>query len=313
MEWYTRASALGFISVFANSACGADAKDPRHVVVLYHVCSASSECEDAAADTPDQIRRPDATFPDVTIVVPPGCGEETVPGWQDYPPCSHGVCMPTEEFPPALHNYLPVDSCDTDQRCAPEYIAKTGGDFELERCKSIGDAEGRCVPERSPVVGNYLPHIPQDNCSREGDVCMPCFHPTTSEDLGICSSEISCSDPGATVEPTPLPECCGGVGFCTPTNALGSSTTEMKPRDCQYAGTVCAPREKLDGLGGEDKPELRYCETGKGEDGRCLNEDCFLKELGAFQRGALNQDGCRSGELCVPCETGISDSTGVCD
>ena len=126
MEWYTRASALGFISVFANSACGADAKDPRHVVVLYHVCSASSECEDAAADTPDQIRRPDATFPDVTIVVPPGCGEETVPGWQDYPPCSHGVCMPTEEFPPALHNYLPVDSCDTDQPCAPEYIAKRG-------------------------------------------------------------------------------------------------------------------------------------------------------------------------------------------
>ena len=314
MEWYTRASALGLLSVMANSACGADAKDPRHVVILYHVCSASGQCDDGgAADAlPDQIIR-DVTLPDVDIPDVDGCGVETVPDWQGNPPCFGGVCMPTEQLSAAMLDYLPVDDCGAEQRCAPQYVAKTGGNFEVERCSSIGGAEGRCVPEQSPVVGNYLPHIPQDNCSRAGDVCMPCFHPTTSEDLGICSRDISCNDPGTSVEPTPLAECCGGVGFCTPTDALGSSTTQLEPMDCRYAGTVCAPREVLDGLGGPDKPELRPCETGKGAEGRCLNDVCFLgDQLTGMQRLGVGQAGCLSGELCIPCETG-GDSTDVCD
>ena len=136
----------------------------------------------------------------------------------------------------------PCDQPDT--LCVPDDFIRTMGFFTPKTCRSVLGAEGRCLSTCIPQVAEQLEiaTLPQDVCD-EHQVCTPCFDPQTGDSTGACDQ--SC-DEGPTEEPVLLPDCCGGLGSCVPTDSVpGDKLQSLGEYECGAEageGFICAPK-----------------------------------------------------------------------
>jgi hypothetical protein len=205
--------------------------------------------------------------------------------------------------------------------CVPDEFIKTQGFFTPKTCESVLGAEGRCMSTCIPQVSEQLEKtsLPQDACS-EHQVCVPCYDPQTGESTGACDQ--SC-DTGPTEEPLLLPDCCGGLGTCVPTDAVpGDKLENLGVYECAEDagdGFICAPKVFVDDL--NFKPAsckkigflAKLTLPPQYQEGRCL-PDC----LPQLDKAPVKQGDCNEGFLCTPCYKpklfgGGVESTGACD
>jgi hypothetical protein len=217
------------------------------------------------------------------------------------PMCMGGHCVPAALVPMAERERLA--DCDAETKCVPDIFIETGGDFLLPTCRSVGDAEGRCVSVCVPEVGAQAGFLPQGSCDAT-ERCAPCYDPTDGTDTGVCS--LSC-DTGPTEPPVMFTMCCGGRGSCVPATAVPEEQRSQLGEDTCPAGMgfLCAPSAFTD-------PMFRpmTCRSAGGGEGRCL-PDC-LPAL-AEQRDFLPRSTGGEGELCAPCyDPRTGEDSGAC-
>lgn len=251
-----------------------------------------------------------------------GCGVSSV-DISGYTPCgSDGVCAPADTLADKSKEMLPAEGmagCGAGEICSPSYVAETGGEFRYRECSSLGGFEGRCIPDYSPIIGNFADWLPAEGCDDPGHLCMPCYHPTSNDNTGVCG--LGCDDPGPTNSAGTLPTCCDGVGVCPPSDSLPSELVSELP-ECPAPGTTCVPRSLFDelmvGSTSSEKPQLKDCLTdilgNRGNDGKCVHGSCFVRGMvdGDSQYNGIKQADCPKDEKCVPCEN-KGEATGICN
>ncbi|MFW6023645.1 MAG: hypothetical protein ACOC9O_02760 [Myxococcota bacterium] len=211
-----------------------------------------------------------------------------------------GSCVPTDAVPADQQDQLGTDTCsEPDTLCAPDDLADPS--FTPPTCDSIGDAEGRCLPDCLPDVQEQADRLPQASC-QAGELCAPCYDPTTGEDTGACT--LNGDEPS---EPPPMTEaCCDGRGTCLDPSVVPEEQQDQLGTDtCSEATALCAPLELTD-------PSFTppTCDSIGDAEGRCL-PDC----LPDVQERAdqLPQASCEAGDLCTPCYDPITgEETGAC-
>jgi hypothetical protein len=211
--------------------------------------------------------------------------------------------------------------CDEpDSLCVPDEFIETQGFFTPKTCESVLGAEGRCMSTCIPQVSEQLKQasLPQDVCN-DHEVCAPCYDPQTGDSSGACDQ--SC-DEGPTEEPVLLPECCGGLGKCVPTEAVpGDKLESLGEYECAEEageGFVCAPKVFVEDLNFKPKPCSKIGFLAKltlppqYQEGRCL-PDC----LPQLDKAPVSQGDCEENFLCTPCYQpkffGGVEPTGACD
>ncbi len=211
-----------------------------------------------------------------------------------------GSCVPTSAVPTDLQSKLGADSCvGTDELCAPDdFVDPT---FKPATCRSVSNAEGRCIPACVPQVASQASFLPKDSCPDE-HLCAPCFDPTTGEDTGSCT--LNGDMP--TEPPVTFTKCCKELGSCVPQSIVPTAQRSfLGPDTCAGSGELCAPNALIDS---SFTPPL--CTSVNGAEGRCL-PDCLPAV--AAQASQLPKDTCDDDHLCAPCYDPVSaQSTGAC-
>jgi hypothetical protein len=186
--------------------------------------------------------------------------------------------------------------CDDGVKvCVPDPFIKTGGKFTPATCKSVNDAEGRCLNVVIPQVADQAALLPQDTCA-ESEKCTPCFNPLDGTPTGACS--LSC-DTGPTTTAQPLASCCDGRAKCVPATAIpDDQEDQLSEQECEDSspGSLCVPNEII------ANGPFPACSANSfilgNYTGVCLS-DCL--DFG-FQGIALARGNCQSGFKCAPCE-----------
>jgi hypothetical protein len=209
-----------------------------------------------------------------------------------------------------------LGSCDGDNYCVPEAYAVTGGNFKPKPCRSLLDAEGRCIDTCVPQVAVQASQLPKADCG-DNELCAPCYNPIDGSDTGACS--VAC-DTGPT-EPMKVFDTCGeGRGVCVPPELIPEELKAAVPVDTCTDGTVCAPIEKANDL----NYKFPTCTPGGlaallVPDGACVPAYIVPEDQIALI-GPLGE-GCAPDEYCAPCvnplepdpATGQPISTGACE
>jgi hypothetical protein len=210
--------------------------------------------------------------------------------------------------------------------CAPTTLATDT--YTPQTCDSWLSAEGRCLPACLPPLAAKADALTRGVCDT-GELCAPCYDPTTGEDTGSCAIDGD----AATEPPVEFPECCStnGVmrGLCVPRPAAGASADSLPVLDCEtQTGDadeyVCAPKEKV------ADPDFAFpscttqctgsgivCAFGGigGQPGACV-PSCMLSEqdTGFGMADTLyGRSTCAMGEDCGPCVNPQTDEpTGLC-
>ncbi|MET0387094.1 MAG: hypothetical protein ABW321_14095 [Polyangiales bacterium] len=191
--------------------------------------------------------------------------------------------------------------CDANNTCVPVTLANQLGRSLLTHCRSLNDAEGRCVSSCVPLVKSQADRLPRDVCTG-ADLCAPCYDPRTGEATGACSQGC---DPGPTEPAKPFVECCSGRGLCVPPVVAGQQASQLA-RDSCSENLLCAPTELTDPA---FKPPR--CASLDGAEGRCLS-NCVGGAV-AKQRDRLPTAGCGAEEVCAPCYDPVTgEDTGAC-
>jgi hypothetical protein len=230
---------------------------------------------------------------------------------ESFPPCPNcmeGHCIPTSLIPPESADQL--GDCDAMNKCVPDDLIASGGDFIPPTCMSIAGAEGRCLSECLPDIEAQAAQLPQDTCPA-GQRCAPCYDPFTAMATGACTQ--SC-DPGPTQPPVTFPVCCTNHGHCIPSELVPMDQQSQLAEDtCPMGqGFLCLP----DGFA-DMTFVAQPCHTGtislifgsEYEPGACL-PDC----LPATNNFLIGQDDCAAGYKCAPClEPPGGNPSGACD
>ena len=212
--------------------------------------------------------------------------------------CPNAHCVPSSVVPPEQAGQLA--DCNETSKCVPDLFIRTNGDFLLATCRSIADAEGRCVSICLPDLAEQADRLPQATCAAD-ERCAPCFDPFSGEETGVCG--LSC-DPGPTEPPVMLTPCCGGDGTCLSADAIPAEEREQLGMDTCSAGDLCVPTALASGT---PPPS---CRSIADVEGRCMPE--CLPDV-AEQADQLPQSTCAAAHRCVPCYDPISgEETGVC-
>jgi hypothetical protein len=215
-----------------------------------------------------------------------------------FPACGDGArCVPTNLVPLAAAAML--KTCDQGL-CAPEKSIAAGGQYLPKTCKSVANAEGRCINVNVPAVDAQKATLPLDTCDTN-ERCTPCFSPLDGKDTGACKT-VSCDAPKPPA--VKFTDCCQGKGTggkCVPAAMVPAnqqSKLDANDPSCQ-GGQLCAPNESLDP---NFKPTTCTGEalfTGQYS-GVCIS-DCvkisFLESLGT------SQGNCKGGFTCAPCSS----------
>jgi hypothetical protein len=218
-------------------------------------------------------------------------------------PAQDSVCFPTQ----ALKSMVSQDTidqlakCDDQKTCVPLELASQGGREILTKCKSLNDAEGRCISPCVPQVAQQAKLLPKDICTGT-DLCAPCYDPRTGEDTKACSQGC---DKGPTEPPKPFDKCCSDRGLCVPPALAGDQAKNLDKLTCT-GDNVCAPKELTD-------PTIipKTCNSIDGAEGRCLST-CIGGAVGK-QKDRLPTEGCGQDEVCAPCYDPVTgDETGAC-
>lgn len=215
-----------------------------------------------------------------------------------FPSCGDGArCVPDNLVPAASASLL--KKC-TGGVCAPEKSVAAGGQYLPKTCKSIANAEGRCVNVNIPAVEAQKASLPVDVCDAN-ERCTPCFSPLDGSETGACKT-VSCDAPKQPA--VKFKECCQGKGTggkCVP-KAMVPSDQQSKLRDndasCVKGDELCAPNENLD-----PTFKAQPCTADNFFQGQysgvCIS-DCvdlnFIESLGT------SRGNCPKSFTCAPCE-----------
>ncbi|HMI93648.1 MAG TPA: hypothetical protein VK509_19880, partial [Polyangiales bacterium] len=156
-------------------------------------------------------------------------------------PAQDSVCIGigTLEQTASPETVAALPDCEGDYKCVPELLVNTMGKFIAKTCRSLNDAEGRCLSSCIPQVAAQASQLPKDSCA-EGELCAPCFDPRTGELTAACTQGC---DPGPAEEPKPFDECCDGAGLCVTAALAGEQAASLEAGSCTGDGLLCAPRE----------------------------------------------------------------------
>jgi hypothetical protein len=227
-------------------------------------------------------------------------------GFTPCPSCPGGHCIPTSLIPPESVGDL--GDCDAENKCVPDELIETGGNFIPPTCESIAGFEGRCLSECLPAVAEQAAQLPQSTCE-PGQRCAPCYDPFDGTATGACTQ--SC-DPGPVEPPGMLPACCDGKGHCVPASVVPPDEAMQLELDVCPMDMLCLPDGFADGTF-----VAQPCTTGtisfifgsEYEPGACL-PDC----LTAVDNFLIGQDDCPDGYKCAPClEPPGGNPSGACD
>lgn len=190
---------------------------------------------------------------------------------------------------------------DATKLCVPDVFLRTGGDFIAPTCRSLLDAEGRCLSRALPDVKAQEGMLPQSTCTAD-ERCVPCYSPLDSSDTGAC--RLSC-DLGPTEPAKALPACCEGRATCVPNMSVPKEMQANLGQDsCEDVtpdAFLCVPNELLDP--GYVPPACTANSFLFGEyTGVCLS-DCL--DFG-IQGLALSGGDCDDGNKCAPCTNPLS-------
>jgi hypothetical protein len=203
--------------------------------------------------------------------------------------CDNARCIPDELVGATYAGNL-ADCPNEGEKCVPEMYIQTGGFFLLESCRSLNDAEGRCVSLCIPDIAEQEDRLPQDECE-DDERCAPCYDPITGEDTGACT--VSC-DEGPTEQPVIFDACCDEIGSCISSDYVDVELQGRLPKEKCADGELCVPNAFTDA--GGFVPES--CVSPGGGEGRCL--PTCLPEV-AEEADRLLRDICPEDHLCVPC------------
>ncbi len=215
--------------------------------------------------------------------------------------CCHelGSCVPSDLVPEAQRDLLGGDSCAEGALCAPDSLADAT--MRPPACRSIADAEGRCLPDCLPDVAAQADRLPMSTCT-EHHLCVPCYDPLSGEPTGSCSLNGDMpSEPPRTFE-----RCCGAMGACVPESIVPEAQrSQLGPDTCTEGGSLCVPDALADSTA---RPPT--CRSLGDVEGRCL--PACLPAVAA-QADRLPRSTCDMGSLCTPCFDPLSgDATGAC-
>lgn len=215
-------------------------------------------------------------------------------------------CVPTALVPP--ENLDDLGDCDAGNKCVPDLLVETGGNFIPKTCASVAGFEGRCLSECLPAVADQADLLPQDICD-PGELCAPCYDPFDQTATGACSQ--SC-DPGPVEPPGMFTRCCSDRGSCIAASSIPPDDASSLGEDTCTAGEeLCVPDGFADGTF-----VAQACTTNFGllgpeyEAGACLH-DC----IPATDQLGITKGDCMDGFKCAPCLNPLDGGapTGACD
>ena len=214
---------------------------------------------------------------------------------------SMGVCVSGSELSAEQRSFLGRETCaDQAAVCAPvSVLDKT---FVPKTCRSVLQAEGRCLPACVSTLARQGARYPEDVCEAH-EVCAPCFDPTTGAATGACSMG---ADPGPHELAQVFGSCCNMQGdapaLCVPQSYLPADTV-MPQADCG-ANLFCVPRA----LVSDPAAKLAQCMDDVRGSGVCVSQ-CIA---GALTPLITTQSTCTASEQCYPCAFIGGATTGVC-
>lgn len=218
--------------------------------------------------------------------------------------CCHslGLCVEVSSLTSGQRALLGRDSCEGDDvLCAPTPVI---GDarFVPRSCRSVIQAEGRCLPECMSNLAAQPGRFPQDVCGTH-EVCAPCFDPITGNATGSCNLG---ADPGPRELPQRFSGCCpetgASQGMCVPRSYLPPGVT-MPQAECGPT-MVCTPRT----LVSDPTAEPTQCSADIRGPGICVPQ-CIGDAIALI---LTVQATCAASEVCYPCELVGGTPTGVC-
>lgn len=234
----------------------------------------------------------------------PGACPHTGPAIVDvttFPSCGEGArCVPATLVPASGAAML--KPCPTGL-CAPEKSIAAGGQYLPPTCRSVGNAEGRCLNTSIAAVEAQKAQLPQAICAAD-ERCVPCFSPLDGKATGACST-VSCDKP--TEGAATFKACCNRQGtprgLCVPSSSVPADQAARLGNDDGACGAdLCAPEENVKGTPGP----VVTC-TGKGVLGSILGKsysgvcvsDCI--ELDFFSKLGVEKGSCPQNRICTPC------------
>jgi hypothetical protein len=202
-------------------------------------------------------------------------------------------CMPKTLVPDAMRSQLV--SCGGAGLCVPDVFIASAGRSIPPTCRSVNNAEGRCLHVGLKQVADQASQLPRASC-QGFEKCVPCYNPIDGQPTGACTQ--SC-DPGPTERPKTFGYCCGGAARCVPESMVPDA---MEERLSSCGGNnLCVPAEHLN-------PNYRppTCSgwallLGGSYSGVCLSE-CLT--FSGLENIVIKQGTCGSGDQCVPCYRG---------
>ena len=226
--------------------------------------------------------------------------------------CVNSRCVPVAAIPNKETVAAQLPDCPTaETKCVPDIFVEVNGQFVLKTCRSLMDAEGRCVPVSLPAVRAQAGRLPQAGCAAD-ERCAPCYDPITGEETGACKAGCG---PGPSEPAKVFAKCCSNRGTCVPLSIAGSIANAAPGDTC--AGADAGDPEKCVPTARAQNPDQKFasCMAAVAPfpavPGGCV-PDCIVTD--AFQKGFLTQGTCATGELCAPCVSPLDQMrTGACD
>ncbi|HET8935133.1 MAG TPA: hypothetical protein VFN67_16910 [Polyangiales bacterium] len=219
-------------------------------------------------------------------------------------PAQDSVCVPTRALKTLKLSDASINllaDCNDMEKCVPEFLANRSGRVLLTTCKSINDAEGRCLSPCVPSVAAQASQLPKDVCQGT-DLCAPCFDPRTGAETGACDQGC---DTGPKEPPKLFTKCCSDRGLCVPPALAGDQAKNLDRSTCSE-GTLCAPSELTD-----PTFHAKSCDSIDGAEGRCIST-CVGGAI-AKQKDRLPTAGCDINQVCAPCFDPVTgEDTGAC-
>ena len=102
--------------------------------------------------------------------------------------CVAARCVPSTAIPNPDQVALAAGLPGSERpKCVPDPFIATLGQFLAKECRSLIDAEGRCIPVLLPAVRSQVDRLPQADCAAD-ERCAPCYDPLTGVATGACTA-----------------------------------------------------------------------------------------------------------------------------
>jgi hypothetical protein len=218
--------------------------------------------------------------------------------------CCHalGRCQAASELAPSRAALFSKDSCDVDGAlCVPAALSGSAASAP-KTCRSVLDAEGRCLPDCVSNLAQQAARLPKDVCA-EHESCAPCFDPVTGEATGYCALG---GDSGPRESPRVFANCCDvqtqAQALCVPQSFVPAGV--VMPRGTCDATSFCVPRA----WASDPSAKPSYCMDSVRGRGICVPQ-CVATALGPLLTTPAD---CSSTDECYPCQYVGGLASGVC-